>query len=704
MVVGDPKQSIYRFRRADVETYNDVLKAVQNHSGHDAFVLSENFRSSPAVMRWVHGVFGSLFARRPEGWAEPSTCREEEPEAGAFPSVTALFVKIQEGDKADEKRKREAEAVAAHVKGLLSEKGRRVWDRPTRRMRDLRAGDIAILFKDLTNNEEPYEEALRSLGVPHQVVGGKKFYRRPEIVALANLLTALDSPADEAGVVAVLRGPVFGFSDGVLATHRLAHGTFRYLEEQGLTSGSGLAEAFAFLRDLHEKTSRRPVSESVRALLSETPLLAVTLAEPYGEQRAANLYKVADRAAALESTEALTFRSFSHWLRQRRDEETMEGEAPGPESTGDRVLLMTIHQAKGLEFPVVVVPNANATPKPGTFLVHRTLGTVDVKKADMETAGFAAACEDEKAALRAESLRLLYVAATRAQDALVFPWSGPLDEDAFLFPATCDWNWTTEDLGKMKTLSCGASVCVLCPSEFPAGRDPFSFRMAYDPSEAEGAEAVAWAEKFAEVEARRRLETQKHLAVVRRRTAHHADFSAEARPGDGAIPEAGLRRVAFEGGQGSKDGLGFGRLVHRLLELSGRAETHSSRLSGWVRSLGMSKARVEEAFRAVESFESSDLGRRIRASHDVFRELPITLGREGEIRDGRIDLAFVEDGQWVLVDYKTDRDPERLFEQYQTQILFYADLLRETTGKPVKEAVLIYLRTDGTAAIEKKII
>lgn len=698
MVVGDPKQSIYRFRRADVEVYTEVLNAIQGASGREAFILSENFRSCPALMRWTHEVFGKIFQDRSEGWAEPSAYREENDREGTLAPVTALCLELPEKANAEEKRRIAASAVAGYLKGLLGEKGRWVWDRPTGEMRPLKAGDIAILFKDLSNNEEPYEEAFRALGVPHQVVGGKRFYRRAEIVALANLLTALDSPADEASVVAVLRGPVFGFTDGDLVSHQEAGGHFRYLEEQATSEPTAVFPAFELLRSLHEKTARRSVAESIRGFLAETPLLAVTLAEPYGEQRAANLWKVADQASALESSEALTFRAFAQWLRKRRDEETMEGEAPGPESTGDRVLLMTVHQAKGLEFPLVVVPNADVTPKPVSFLPHRVNGTVEVQKNDLRTKGFEAARDEENAALRAETLRLLYVATTRAQDALVFPWYPSMGEKDFLFPVVERWQWTKEDIGRVHKLPCGTEVNLVVPPDISEGRDPSAYRMAYDPSEIEGPEAFEWAEKFKARDAARREETLRHLKSVKRRTAHEEDFEGE-KPD---VKEDSLRRGVSQNENTASSGIGFGRLVHRLLERSGCEETKVEHEAQWASSLGLPLAKVQEAFQAVASLESSDLGKRIRSAREVFRELPVTVNKNGETRDGRIDLAFLEDEQWVLVDYKTDHDPEQRLESYEAQVRFYADLLQEATSRKVKEAVLVFLSANGVS--QRKVI
>jgi len=695
MVVGDPKQSIYRFRRADVATYHEVLRAIEATSGRGPFVLRENFRSAPALTRWVHAVFGPRFEGRLEGWAEPAAFRPENDGEGALPPLTALLVEVPEEGSAEDARRREAETIAAHLRDLLASGDRLVWDRPTGKMRPLRAGDIAILLKDLSNNEECFEDALRAAGVPHQVVGGRRFYRRGEIVALSNLLTALDSPADEASVVATLRGPLYGFPDEALVAHRQKGGSFRYLE--GTDPKSGLIPAFEDLKRLRERCAQKPVAEAVRMILSETPLFAVTLAEPYGEQRAANLLKVVDQAAALEASETLTFRSFAGWLRRHRDEEVAEGEAPGPESTGDRVTLMTVHKSKGLEFPVVVVPNASLTPRVGPFLPHRLEGTVAVKVNDLATLDYGRAKEEEETCLVEETLRLLYVAVTRAQDALILPWRKDTDETGFLYPLGAGWDWKEKDWGLTQKLPCGTTLHLSEVRPLREDLDGATGRLAYEPEGIENPEAIEAAERFAAIEKARGEETQRRLQPPKRRTAHDAPIEGEEVEGEERTP---LHRAAAPS-SGARDGMGFGSLVHRLLELSGREEAKPSRAAAWAKALGIRRERVEEAFRAVESLERSGIGARIRASRGVFRELPLTVWEAEATLDGRVDLAFLEDGAWVLVDFKTDRDPERLLARYEGQMNFYAGLLVKTTGLPVKEALLVFLRGDGSPAMER---
>lgn len=691
MVVGDPKQSIYRFRRADVETYHGVLEAVRAASGRGPYVLRENFRSSAAVMAFVHETFGTLFKDRPEGWAPPSAYREDG-ESEGLPAVTVLRLEQVGDERAEEKRSREAAAVAAHLKDLLARMEATVWDRALQARRKVRAGDIAILFKDLSNNEQPFEEALRAAGVPYQVVGGKRFYRRSEVIALSNLLGALDSPADEALVVAALRGPAFGVSDADLAAHRDAGGTFRFLEPQAASVPPALLPALALLRGLREDAAARPVAETLRALLTRTPLLAVTLAEPFGEQRAANLWKVAESAAALERSETLTLRSFALWLRRRRDEETIEAEAPNPAAGEERVALLTVHQAKGLEFPVVVVPNAESRPRSAPFLLRRSRGTLEVRARDVATLGYEATREEEEAALEAENLRLLYVAVTRAREALVFPWREGTEAKGFLGPLTGGWTWNEEDEGTVRTLPCGARLQVVRGATERPGRDVSAYRLAYDPEGVEGPEAGEWARRFEEAEAARRAADDARVKRPTQRTAHAAVEEAAGEPREDAA------RWSSSG-----DGLGFGRLVHLLLESRGVGDATADRAAAWAFALGLKKDRVEEAFRAAASLASSPLGARIRASKRAFHEMPLASLRGGETREGRIDLAFLEGDEWVLVDFKTDRDPDRLIAQYEEQARFYASLLADTTGKKVKETLLVFLRGDGSRPVEKKV-
>ena len=200
-------------------------------------------------------------------------------------------------------------------------------------------------------------------------------------MALSTLLTCLSSPADEAACVAVLRGPLFGFSDEALFLHRAGGGSFRFQDPDG----KKMIKAFELLRELYGATRTHGGFGNPVRNLPATNLLAVTAGQPHGEQRVANLMKVLDQARDLETSQHFTYRAFTQWLTTQQEEETMEGEAPGPDSSEDRITLMTIHKAKGLEFPIVLFRAGLRTPKDSGSLVDRkhSAGAFKAGKADL---------------------------------------------------------------------------------------------------------------------------------------------------------------------------------------------------------------------------------------------------------------------------------------------------------------------------------
>ncbi|HTC20661.1 MAG TPA: UvrD-helicase domain-containing protein, partial [bacterium] len=283
-LVGDPKQSIYRFRRADVAIYEETKERILANGGK-VEVLTENFRTVGGLVEWVNGLFPTLFEGTGIGYNPLSPNRAKGKTEGSLPILWGFQVPVPEdapGTKAYF-RQQEAEWVAAFLKEKILESGWTLSDPKTHEIRKVQKGDIAILFRDLSNdNEEFWEEALRKRDLPYQIVGGKRFFNRPEIVALSTLLTCLSSPADEAVCVAVLRGPLFGFSDEALFKYRASGGAFLFQDPTSpFAKASGdregkIEDAFKLLRNLYATTRTLGVSETLSEIYKGTNLLAVT--------------------------------------------------------------------------------------------------------------------------------------------------------------------------------------------------------------------------------------------------------------------------------------------------------------------------------------------------------------------------------------------------------------------------------------------
>jgi ATP-dependent helicase/nuclease subunit A len=687
-LVGDPKQSIYRFRRADVAIYEETKERIQANGGK-VEVLTENFRTVGGLVEWVNGRFPALFEGTGIGYNPLSPNRAKGKTEGTLPTLWGLKIPVPLDAPRTKSyfRQQEAEWVATFLKGKILAGDWTLSDPKTHKIRKVRPGDIAILFRDLSNeNEEFWEEALRKRDLSYQIVGGKRFYNRPEILALSALLTCLSSPADEAACVAVLRGSLFGFSDEALFRHRASGGLFLF---QAPTEGE-MRKAFDLLVKLYEATRTLGVSETLWEIYQRTNLLAVTAGQPHGEQRVANLMKVLDQARDLETSQHFTYRAFTQWLATQQAEETMEGEAPGPDSSEDRMTLMTIHKAKGLEFPIVFVSGWASDPKDSGSLVDRkrATGAFKVGKAELglKSLNYDGVKQEEELQRRAEDTRLLYVAATRARDCLLLPH----------FQMPSDGKFQNESLFPGPLLKAleeeGARV------QWAEGENQG------DPLEEPAAWVVPLEEKPGSTALAAEKEKLKALQEARRKMLEELRGQKEFKSVTSVLsvdPEKKERedRIFEEPEPASPwGGKDLGSLAHLLLEKGWDWDGPTLKKAALIygERMGVPPPQAEEAAGWVEKALQSELIQRARRSGKVFRELPLTGKQEdGTYLNAVIDLAFLEGDQWVVVDYKSDKNREQRKEKYEKQLDYYADLLKKHTKKNVKETRLYFLRPDA---------
>ncbi len=683
-LVGDPQQSIYRFRRADVEIYSEA-KAKLLASGGKVEKLTENFRTLSPIVEWVNKGFEKLFATGPFPYNIQNASRLFEKNPQILQALIGLEIPElpEEEQKADAFRKIEAKTVASFIDQIVKEKMEIVdpkssKDNPLRR--PVQAGDIAILFRELSNTEAVYEDALRGQGLQFQIVGGKKFYNRPEIVVLETLLSCLESPADEAGLAALLRSSLFGFTDEELFLYRESGGSFQFLRKVPGKMG----EAFEKLREWHFKTRDQAPAEALLYLYDQTNLLAVAASQPHGEQRVANLMKVVDQCRDLESSQNFTYRAFVKWLSRQREEDAMEGEAPGPEETGNQVTLMTLHKAKGLEFPVVILSGAaKEKPKPSNFIVNRVLSEAQFKtgEAGLElwTSAYEKSRDEELAQETAETLRLLYVGCTRARESLVLPLFSQEKGGDFLKSITTQFDLDALSRTSV-TLTRGEGV---------------SLALAVDLKEKDKKSVLV----LARMEALQKLQDDKKALVEKRRGKSRLSsvtslvHTEDDKPEREGYSLEGERIPITEDGQAQ--GKAFGVLTHQLLEKGWDWEDQTLRRAAllWAPLAGLSSEKGQEAVDLAVGALASDLLKRAKGSSRVFRELSLTgKNPEGAFLNAVIDLAFLEDNAWVVVDYKTDLDPQRGLESYRKQLGYYSGLLETFTKLKVKESYLYFLR------------
>lgn len=681
-LVGDPKQSIYRFRRADIELYAEAKQvALQQPTRGAAVDLRTNFRSGRPLIAWINERFSELIQSPGDGVYQPAYVPLEPNPAlpdDHEPRVHLLSIPQPDPQRSAQGDRLAAEGriVAEHLRHLVAARTPiRAADGGTR---DLTHRDIAILFRD-NDPMHVYEDALRERGIPYRLTGGKRFYGREEVTALLALIRCVANPKDQVNLIATLRGAFFGFSDEQLFLFKSSGGRFDYT--QAITTTADHAAEFGAAFDVLNRLQTRSREVGPAALLNEIfaavpHVLPLFYLKPQGDQRVANLVKLVDIARTLEADEVHSLRGLARFLADLEALEAEEAESPVAEDTDDVVRLMTIHKAKGLEFPVVVLADGTRALsfRPPVGIVNRLTGELGLHIGAARTANWDRLKQWERPRSEAEESRLLYVATTRARDLLVVPQYPAVERGGFL----------------------GSLVAA---SEHARVIDPTAYEIAARPPSAFRIEGVADAASDpAVIEKQRNWETQRAELIA---TASRAPVIRSATSiAHGEPPSQG----AFEFGR--RHGAQIGNLVHAVLQ---RVEIHDvaridALASGVAGGMGLDAMVVGVAANLARTALALPVLERARRTGNVLRELPFTWATNGQLVEGVIDLLFRERDEIVIVDYKTDdigrgRELDERVALYLPQAVMYAAAIEAITQQPVKEVVLAFLRP----SVEKKV-
>ena len=423
--VGDPKQSLYRFRRADIGLYLQVA----GWAGPEAReTLSRNWRSSPAIVEWVNAVFGHLV--RPAEGSQPDyvPLRSARPPLGdgAEPPVLLLGTgALGEGESrgipAERLRSIEFGDVAALIRRAVAE-GWPVRDGPA--TRPLRLGDVCVLIPARTVLA-PLIGAFEAAGLPYRVESSSLVYATRAEGDLLATLRAIDDPSDHLAVVTALRSAAFGFGDDDLYDYRqLCGGAHRPWDYLGPQPDHPVAEALRWLRELHGERLWRSPGEITDRVVRDRRLLELAFAEDRHRDTWRRLRRAADQARAFSDSTGGTLRAYLRWVDMQRGEGARVVEALVPETDDDAVRIMTVHAAKGLEFPFVVVAGFSGSVGPSRgsrtseMAFPRSGGAFGKLGGRVRSFGSDGVAESEALHEFHEDIRKLYVACTRAEDYL----------------------------------------------------------------------------------------------------------------------------------------------------------------------------------------------------------------------------------------------------------------------------------------------
>ena len=717
-MVGDPKQSIYRFRRADIGMYDEVKDLMSGQPGGAGAVeaISQNFRTTPALVDWVNRVFTDVFDGDAEPGRQPRYQRVAAYRPAAEgPRVAVLLGAAEYGGRgaggAEAARRDEAAALAALLDAVHGPDAAQwhVQDRdardagaaaaaaeaaapaetaapgPAEPTRPPRWSDIAILMR-ATTGLETYEQALRAAGVPYRVDGGKTYFARREVADALLCLRAADDPSDGPALYGALHSSLFGFSDDDLFLFWNAGGRFDLFAAEQPPGHEAIAAAMATLRQLHERRVASEPHELAAELLRVTHAVEFAAATGAGgPQAVANLEKLVERARAFAGAGGGGLAAFLDWAAEAGDAAGEQESQPDDEA--DVVHLLTVHKAKGLEYPIVVLVGGalaggwggRETVRPIVDRARRRLA-VKLKAElpgaaarDLTTRAYSDLHEREKEMEASELRRLLYVAATRARDRLVVTSFGKLTKQG-------------GEAASGVLLGCAAGA-------LPA---PARIEAAYEDG---GVLVLPPGEPPARDERDEALDAATLVAARSAWLAERAALLATATRPAAATSPSGLEHVDEEvraGGPGAPPGraraLALGSAVHRVMELCDLDDASSLPALAAAVTLELGRPDLAESAAALAAacWRAAPV-RAAALSAEVHREVSIGALVDGAVVNGAIDLLYRDGEQWVVVDYKTDRgaDPEVLRERYTPQGAAYALAVEAATGETVREVAFV---------------
>ncbi|BDG08592.1 UvrD-helicase domain-containing protein [Anaeromyxobacter paludicola] len=682
-LVGDPKQSIYRFRRADIAVYDAVREQVKRGPCLEE-ALSANFRSEPALISFFNDRFDEVLGKAEAG--EPvfdpaaGTVKNERLLAGLDghpgPVVTVLPYQSADG-KTQSDREQEGRALAAWLRSMVGEGEVEITDPSTGARRPAGYGDVAVLARSTWHLGLLFAP-LDELGVPYSARGGTLFLEDPLHRQFLLALRALADRDDGVAVAALLRPPFFALDLGDLVAQRAAAP-----EADGDERVTRARAAQAFVSALRRERHARPAGDTARDLLERTAFGRTAALGPNGAQRLERLRELCLELERLSAEEGLDFDAATLRLREWAVE-PVGFDPPRPVAT-EAVQVMSIHQAKGLEFPVVILwdgrdelqPKKKGTAQAWTVDREGESWALGLDGLDWEEPADAGVLEREQKYLDAERRRLVYVAATRARDRLLLP-----------VPAASPPTRVTA------CLAAGEGPPEVLETFGPDAKPAWA-KAAVPPTPKKQRAAMKLAREVEEAWSKAAAAAgEPRLAPAGVSAEAHAAWepasAAEADPAAEPAPPRKYRPGRF--------GNVFGDTVHRAIGVAlrqpalapGAAVERARTETGLEEHLDEAADDVERALAALTA-----AGLRRPPGNDLRLEYPVAAAAGKKLLAGYVDLLSAADGALEVIDFKTDQPPEGDVQDshpdYVAQVRRYGEILAQlglSQGRTVRCGLL----------------
>ena len=745
-LVGDSKQSIYRFRGADISVTNQVKSGGQLQ----VLTLTENRRSQQPILDWVNARFPEIMVNdNPDGPPVQAEYLPLNPNADIQrPGLGSVQVFGDPEPSPDPSEDGTAlELQARHIANLIvahasdSTQRLHVYDKDQQEIRPATFRDVCILLRFRTNLDGLLR-ALEDARVPFRIEGGSLLFDTQEVQDLLNCLYAIDDPTNQVSVVAALRSPAFACSDEDLLRWAAARGPWDYTSEllndtdagserqQELRAVAPVWQAMTTLRQYHRQRHSAPVSRFISQFIRERRLEQLDLAEYRAREIWRRRQFLIDQARSFEAANPedtgnsfWNLHQFLRWAASQQEENARIAETTTPETDDDAVRIMTVHAAKGLEFPIVILPDStrpqnNRGRPPVLFDVDKGTAECAVGSGGMrmESVGYGDIFALEARHADAEAARLQYVATTRARDHLFMSRYSTVSRPASPYESEIAFAKMPDDLPHT-TAAVTADVVLIHQDSTPTVPTPIA--PAYVPQQ--------WQENRSG-SIRHRSVQQAVTATWLARVAA-GDSAPIPTPADEAAaviaPSVDDKEAEPDQEQPWKTGRGgtaFGRAVHAVMQdvvnrlspqlplsagasaddLSFLADPHITRLAALHASAeGLSAQQDEVASLVRDALRHPEMLNALQASRrwtEISVAAPVQTSRGPVVIEGIIDLLYEDaGGQLVILDYKSDAvrndaDVDSKMAHYQYQGAAYAVAVATATNMPVKAVRFLFMR------------
>ena len=697
--VGDPKQSIYRFRRADIGMFLQARDELVGTSEP----LTKNFRTGRPIVAWVNHTFGQLISEVPD--SQPAYIPLEAVRDGPHVGPPVALVGTVHHARASASQVREAEArdMVAAICTAMDERwsvgerqddGSDHWHSP-------RWSDIAILLPARTSL--PFlEQALERAEVPYRAETSSLVYGTREIRDLLMIARAVEDPTDALAVLAALRTPGFACGDDDLFTWRTRHGG--HWDHQGPSPEGAPADhpvglGLAWIGELHRERLWLPPSRVLERIVRERRLMELAVVERRPRDLWRRLRFVLDQCRAWEEAGGVTLRQYLLWAEGQSAEGSRVVETVLPESDDEAVRILTVHGAKGLEFPIVVLSGLTTEmrsfPRGVQVRFPPTEAWAVKLKKGVSTAEFELTEPLEEQMDHHERLRLLYVAATRARDHLVVS----VHRKDRLDPRVPTAAEVLHRAGSDPALATHLEVDFqpLATTVPPAAAPAFTpdlptideWRRSHDAALAGASKPLATSATRLAVEAAARREAEEEAARVA--------------AGDPGLAK-GAKDVDLPPWQKGRYGTAVGRAVHGVLQTIDLATGDGLERAVAAQAAAEGVLGKEDILEALcrSALASGIVKRAAECPH--WREVYVGVPYGDGVLEGYIDLLYRDDEGLVVVDYKTDAWSTEAelavkVERYSVQLQAYADAVREAVGEAVAGRCLLFVGATGSRTV-----